>query len=399
MRRPASPDRNGFTLLETLIALALVGIIMSTVWSLLTMFARVERQGAERALKLQLVRSICMQLQNDLDRLAVPVDGSDASGASAPPPAMLIGSSSELQIFCRTEVDPWSAAAGRQTFATNPMSEATSIGSSTPLSATAERFGAGSPYQLVRYQFTPSLSLPPNSAMQGVTPGPLDSIAAADSSPLSTASDPAAAGNDLFSGAMRPSSLDAQTSSSIDTSATYGSQLNVVWAGLRRTESPWPVANPLVVPQLSGDEVPELKRCRFRYFDGTRWLDSWGTIPTTVDPAVPTGSASSISINSSTTDSSTTAGTALGNPTVDRLPLAVEIQFDLELTSEQRNERPNEPRGKEANEKPALMELAGNWTPEYRWVVFLPAAERAAATAQSAVSDQSTAPAGEASAP
>ncbi|MFO0912591.1 MAG: type II secretion system protein [Pirellulales bacterium] len=394
MRRPASPDRNGFTLLETLIALALVGIIMSTVWSLLTMFARVERQGAERALKLQLVRSICMQLQNDLDRLAVPVDGSDVSGAAAPPPAMLIGSSSELQIFCRTAVDPWSGAAGRQTLATNPISDATSNSSSSTVSATGGRFGADSPYQLVRYQFTPSLSLPPNSAMQVVTPGPLDSTGTADNSPLSTPSGPMAAGNDLLPGAMLASSLDAPTSSAIGTSAMDGSQPNVVWAGLRRTESSWPVASPLVGAQVPGDEVPELKRCRFRYFDGARWLDSWGTSPTTVDPSMPTASASPVS-----TDSSSAAGTTLGNRTVDRLPLAVEIQFDLELTSEQRNKRPNELRSKEGDEKPALMELSGNWTPEYRWVVYLPAAERAAATAQSAVSAQSPASAGEGPAP
>lgn len=70
MKLHTSTQKPGFTLLEVLIALALVSTLMTLSWSLLSTFARLENRSSKAVANLEIARSLRRQLQSDLDQLA-----------------------------------------------------------------------------------------------------------------------------------------------------------------------------------------------------------------------------------------------------------------------------------------------------------------------------------------
>ena len=65
--------RTAFTLLEVLIASALLSTLMLVVWSLFGTFTRLEERSSSTATEIQLTRSLAQQLRSDVEHLAIPL--------------------------------------------------------------------------------------------------------------------------------------------------------------------------------------------------------------------------------------------------------------------------------------------------------------------------------------
>ncbi len=76
-----SAGRNGFTLLEVIIASSLAATLMLLVWSLFSVYSKLSDKGARQATELQLVRSLLRQLRADI-HLARGIATSEHEGFS-----------------------------------------------------------------------------------------------------------------------------------------------------------------------------------------------------------------------------------------------------------------------------------------------------------------------------
>jgi prepilin-type N-terminal cleavage/methylation domain-containing protein len=62
--------RRGYTLIELMIALALLGALMALAWSMLGSYRQAEQRGWEQSYRMQLVRAAREMLEDDIDHLA-----------------------------------------------------------------------------------------------------------------------------------------------------------------------------------------------------------------------------------------------------------------------------------------------------------------------------------------
>ncbi|MCR9293859.1 MAG: type II secretion system protein GspJ [bacterium] len=77
---PISDYRPGYTLLELMLALALLGALLAVAWSLMGTYRDAEQKGWQLSMRTQTVRAIHSWLQQDIDHISVMVD--DDNGAS-----------------------------------------------------------------------------------------------------------------------------------------------------------------------------------------------------------------------------------------------------------------------------------------------------------------------------
>ena len=81
------PVRRGFTLLEMLIALAIGGFLLATLWGLLGMYAQLFQTGRVKASATQLIVGLTQQINDDLHNVVCDagpptVDAPASAGAS-----------------------------------------------------------------------------------------------------------------------------------------------------------------------------------------------------------------------------------------------------------------------------------------------------------------------------
>ena len=62
--------KSGFTLIETLITLALASLLLVVVWSMFDVYTSIEQKGVSVAEKATVLRAVRQQLRNDLMELA-----------------------------------------------------------------------------------------------------------------------------------------------------------------------------------------------------------------------------------------------------------------------------------------------------------------------------------------
>ena len=108
--------RRGFTLLEIIIASALATTLMLLVWSLFSIYSKLDTKGTRQATEMQLVRSLMRQLRSDVHHMTVatvsnPSQTKDSlplipTVALSPPTSLpngpgLIGSNTRLQFVMR----------------------------------------------------------------------------------------------------------------------------------------------------------------------------------------------------------------------------------------------------------------------------------------------------------
>ncbi|MCH2211664.1 MAG: GspJ family type II secretion system protein [Fuerstiella sp.] len=68
-----SVPRYGYTLIEMIIAVSLTAVLMTAVWGLMSMYAALQKAGADVAAEQQLVRSVLQLIRDDLETVTLPV--------------------------------------------------------------------------------------------------------------------------------------------------------------------------------------------------------------------------------------------------------------------------------------------------------------------------------------
>lgn len=156
-------NRRGYSLLELLIALALLGALMSLAWSMLGSYRQAEQRGWDQSYRMQLMRAAREMLENDADHWAATVGSTEwiEQSAVAPRSSGFRGSESEITVETMPSLDPlpWLA----QITAAEPSSDR-GLGGSTLVSPAAADPGAGRQVERVhgplsrarlRYSLTP----------------------------------------------------------------------------------------------------------------------------------------------------------------------------------------------------------------------------------------------------
>lgn len=101
-------NRRGYSLLELLIALALLGALMSLAWSMLGSYRQAEQRGWDQSYRMQLVRAARELLENDADHWAAtagPAEWIEQSAVS-PQSSGFRGSESEITLETMPSLDP-----------------------------------------------------------------------------------------------------------------------------------------------------------------------------------------------------------------------------------------------------------------------------------------------------
>jgi prepilin-type N-terminal cleavage/methylation domain-containing protein len=201
--------RRGFTLIEVLVAAALVAVLMAGVWALMSTFERLFNSGQARAEQAQISRTLLAQLAEDL-RTAIPDSASAAPGATTAVRRFgLFGTEQAMQVdVLQVSADQCLVAAGR-----------------------TELVPGGKPLQVpelktVQYSFTPPGIEAELLGEQGFVRRELDW----ESPPAGSSSESAedAATTKRLSGPRRSS-----TSASATTTAAAGRASGTVWSGSR----------------------------------------------------------------------------------------------------------------------------------------------------------------------
>jgi prepilin-type N-terminal cleavage/methylation domain-containing protein len=156
-------NRRGYSLLELLIALALLGALMSLAWSMLGSYRQAEQRGWDQSYRMQLVRAARELLENDADHWAATVGPTEwiEQSAVSPQSTGFRGSESEITVETMPSLDPlpWL----EQITAVESSSERGPGGSAPASSATVDP-GAGRQVERVhgplsrarlRYSLTP----------------------------------------------------------------------------------------------------------------------------------------------------------------------------------------------------------------------------------------------------
>ena len=322
---PLCNHRRAYTLIEMLIASVLVAALMSVVWSMMSMYNGYLRAGQAQAVEQQLIRSLLLLLEDDLQSVALP-DINPAVTASfeaigEPGGALIDGASDETQLDSVPQVDPFSIdndaislftdaakskngeILGRMSLLGNSHSVRLSIEVVTPDSLPIAANPEG-PVEHVATDFSTEPSNPttgydaiPSSddqpAIEGMAPDvpefrtiiwQFEPVGVISSGPSS-----------LRSGLYRIETESQALQIALDQQETLvedagqNDEMSVDRSTLEALLFP-PVDNRRQetqsisttdaeggnsVPQF--DVIPEVVGCRFEYFSGTAWMTSWNS--------------------------------------------------------------------------------------------------------------------------
>lgn len=320
-------SRHGFTLLEVIIASSLAATLMLLVWSLFSVYSKLYDKGVEQATELQLVRSVMRQLRSDLHHASAALMPTRDGFATVPSDGSVLVSDGE-------NADHIPLPSGAQLLGTSTRLQMILRASSranehqpSPQTASDE-FTTPDVYDLVEYVWHPrSDSLTRGNEV-------LEEYELGQES-TDVEREPSAVGLTrratpwFLQNSERASERASEYAGSIDPRSETSLAVNP------GTESWRP-------PVWREDAIPEVARLRFRYFDGTSWLGHWDS-----------GQAG-------------------------RLPVAIEIAFDLQPEEQPDDELADEHVGGELVDDAALVGVerdvadgsaAGEYEHEYRFVI------------------------------
>lgn len=329
-------SHQAFTLIETIIAMSLLSMLMAIIWTMFSIYTKLETKGVARADEAGLVRAISRQIRRDLLHI-VGIDKlrgvaihqqTDSKANRFPTNGYLVGTSTGLHFLVCVEPELPDAADCIRLISYEPHSVADD-----------QRDDLGSDEALVE----PAEQLEFAFSDEYGTPLGIDRHDRSWSSywKRRTATD----SKDEILSTNRPVVLDA------DDFIQVGKQFPMDESKERR----------YLEAEDTTDEIPELARLSFRYFDGGSWTSQWDS-------------------------------TASG-----RLPLAMEVGFDLEMVKKDSPESDQQrvlaaedgqtPTGSGPEDRRAAAladagtmsvggqdEFDGASLTEYRFVVSIPAA-------------------------
>ena len=309
--------RSAFTLLELVIATSLVVTMLLIVWSLFSIYTKLEEKGDRSATETQLARSLFVQFRSDLQRLTTSPDhatsfssasssgaqvGADASGTtSIENNSGLSGqSTSAMRIigdrqrpaalprvgFLRGDSQSLTMIVGYDETTDRDTSEESSLVLSAPASpdfvGTAESSDENqlsapqSAWQVITYDFRAPSSAAGSSSEKGNW-SPEAEFGEAE--PLAFGSD---------------SEVGDGLKSRLAVGLTRRTQVWLEWAKEQRnSEGDWPGGESLASGGYTPDhgdrgdlenvglfdngvdEIPEVTNFRLRYFDGSVWASNW----------------------------------------------------------------------------------------------------------------------------
>ncbi len=318
-RRRGRRARAAYTLLELLIVSVLLAVLMASVWLLLRNWSRLYARGEQRALQVQLVRSLCNRFTDDLQAVA-QTTGSETrrdrpqtaplaptAGRRAPSPGnrALVGGADWLALEVIQPVNPWALADAE------PANEAGAYGA-------AERAARSAPIapevRHVLYTFTP----PEPEVSDSLSPV-VDELAAEDDVELVVGEEadqaPPSAGLLRLAIAHESSLVSSGRASGASSSGSREEAFHVreqvvgsagtdagpddaraLEVGLRAAPSEHGVESHHGAvadrdPEagiLERDEVPEVVEFELRYYDGSSWQSDWdsgvqGRLPVAIE--------------------------------------------------------------------------------------------------------------------
>ena len=331
-KRKSIRATRGITLIEVMIAAAMATVILGGLWSLLTTFSRLYQRGLDESLRLTLVRSLERQLNDDLRSVMELRDASSATTTTeglAQASVDVIGQSEVdltasksadaspgLEGFVQTQgrvglvgssktllLDVWSIGEPREPRATQSLLDEEEMGRFTPtvdestttldtqrvtnvgMSIDARPRGGHTRVPELRrimFRFTPPMSLSSTTDR-----GLLRAVSTWES--MYSVNDTGATAT----------TIDESTEVDVGSGMGTGTQ----------SASTTPIAPHLgKSAPIRVDRMPEVTRFELRYFDGRTWRADWDS------------------------------------RLEGRLPIAVEVSFDLDVTGDQ-NSVPHTTRG------------------------------------------------------
>ncbi|TWU17139.1 Pseudopilin GspJ [Novipirellula galeiformis] len=277
IRVPALKPREAFSLLELMLALALLGALMSVAWSLMGTYRDAEERGWKVARRTQVIRSARNWLENDIQHLAATALPERSlhpspSASIASTTARLTGNTQGFSATIVPSLDPlpflerlMSDPAADEF--EEPILSSTSAVPATPTTATpwpAERLE-------IEYRLSPSASPSssqvnsPNVAVGLDTPDVQYTL--------------------IRSELSSPNSISGSDTTLGSSEATSAADRLLTAQDLYRQNEDQPIARgvPLKESRLEG-----LLECQFRYCDGQSWKSSWNS---DIDGGLPTAIA------------------------------------------------------------------------------------------------------------
>lgn len=281
LRIRATTTRHGYTLVEMIIAMVLVSALMSSVWTIMSLYNGLLTAGRDRTTEQQLVRSLFELVNEDLYGINTTADAplmpefgdtlddfsaGDTSGNSSAFPdelttentiadVSLSGTSTAIRLRIRT-FQPPDFSPPSDIDLLNELGGG-SIGSRQTNDAVSE-------FQTVIYQIvSPNRADAVNSAAVNLLPG-LYRIQV-DTASLSSLE------------AGESTAEQQRRSNSVELSRQTLTLLTQTADESARGTVPDVARRDMSVPQSKIDHVPEVMNCRFEYFDGTSWMSTWSS--------------------------------------------------------------------------------------------------------------------------
>ena len=277
-RSPVNPEvsRVAFTLIETIIAMSLMTLLMAIVWTMFSVYTKLESKGVAAAKESALIRSIDRQLRQDLlhtvgidtTRPFTTKDDSDQAANWFPINGYLIGTATDLHFVISSE--PISA---------DPVGKIRVI-SYEPRSLVGGELEDADPF-VAKEPTDVRLGNNLGLADGNLTPLGIDRHERSWASYTEARSTDDSDQNLLSTN--RPTSLDADDLIQVGPNPLLDQEQDQLYAEAEDTT----------------DQIPEIQYLNFRYFDGDGWRSVWD---------------------------STVSG---------HLPIAIEVSFDLEMVDEQ----------------------------------------------------------------
>jgi prepilin-type N-terminal cleavage/methylation domain-containing protein len=257
LRRRRFQITRGYTLLELMLALALLGALLSVAWSLMGTYRDAEQRGWKLAQRTQTIRAAREWLESDIQHLATAADETVRPASPDTPPPRLVGNSLGFSATIRPSLDPLPFL---ERLMADPSSHA-AVESSVSLSrdgalqrTDAQRSPWPAEQVVIEYRLTPATT---------------DNLAAHE---------PNAVGIDEMQFVLTrrelldPGSLASEGSAGAFMEQPTSAERVLTAQDLYRQNDELPLDSG---PSLNESRLDGLVNVRFRYCDGESWLSEW----------------------------------------------------------------------------------------------------------------------------